>query len=121
MALGNPGERRIGAGEATLGERIERDKGDPGAGADVDQGIGRTVPYIVAVLDRDDLRHLLGPRQLGGRDVRDADIADLSLSLKIDERADRILDRHPVIDRMKLVELDPLETQPPQTPGARLA
>src|SRR4029077_10681272 len=115
MALGNPGERRIGAGEATLGERIERDKGDPGLGADVDQAIGRTVPYIVGVLDRDDLRHLLGPRQLGRRDVRDADMANLSLALKVEESAARILDRHPVIDRMKLVELEALETQPPQT------
>src|SRR5215469_9569824 len=115
VALGNPGERRIGPGEPALGERIERNERDCGAGADVDQGVGRAIPEIITVLDRDDLRHLSCPRQLGGRDVRHADVANLALALKVDESADRILDRHAVIDRMKLVELDAIEAQPPQT------
>ena len=112
------GRARIGPGEAALGERIERDESDPGAGADVDQGVGRAVPEIIAVLDRDDLRHLSRPRQLGRRDVRHADVTNLALALKVDEGADRILDRHAVIDGMKLVEFDPLKAQPPQTLGA---
>jgi hypothetical protein len=34
---------------------------------------------------------------------------DLTLALKVDQCADRILYRYPVIDRMQLVELDAFE------------
>jgi hypothetical protein len=34
------------------------------------------------------------------RDVRHADMPDLPLPLEVDKRADRILDRYPIIDRM---------------------
>jgi hypothetical protein len=37
---------------------------------------------------------------------------DLALAPKVDQRADRILDWHAVIDGMKLVKLDPVEPQP---------
>src|SRR5215471_7795669 len=43
VALGNPGEWRIGPGEPALGERIERNERDSGAGADVDQSVGRAI------------------------------------------------------------------------------
>src|SRR6516164_10739462 len=39
---------------------------------------------------------------------------DLTLALKVDQCADRILDRYPVIDRMQLVELEAFEPQPSQ-------
>ena len=41
-------------------------------------------------------------------------MVDLTLALKVDQCADRILDRYPVIDRMQLVELDAFEPQPSQ-------
>ena len=41
-------------------------------------------------------------------------MADLSVALEVDERTDRILDRDPVIDRMRLVKLDTIEPQSSQ-------
>ena len=41
-------------------------------------------------------------------------MVDLTLALKVDQCADRIFDRYPVIDRMQLVELDAFEPQPSQ-------
>src|SRR5271166_6635682 len=88
--------------ESALGERGEGDEGDPGIGADVDEAIGQAVSQIIAVLDRHDFRYRSCARKLGRRDVRYADLADLALALKVDEGADRILDRDTVIDGMKL-------------------
>ena len=115
VAFGYPGEWRIGPCKTTLSQRIKGNECDPAIGANVDQGVGRTVLQIMAVLDRHDLRHLSRPRQLCCRHVRNADAANLAFPLKVDEGADRILDRHALIDRMKLIELDALESQPPQT------
>src|SRR6516225_1412525 len=115
VTLGYPGHRRIGPGKATLGKRIERNENNPGGGANVDQAVGRAVPQIIAVLDRHDFRHALCPRQFVCRDVRHADTANFALTLKVNEGPDRILDRHTMIDGMELIEVDPLESQPPQT------
>ena len=52
-------------------------------GANVDQGVGRTVLQIMAVLERHDLRHLSRPRQLCCRHVRNADAANLAFPLKV--------------------------------------
>src|SRR5271167_1639441 len=118
-AFGNLFERRTGPSwEPALGERVVWDESDPGGRADIDQAVGRAVPQIVAVLDRHDLGHPLCARQLGRRNVRYADVADLALALKVDKGADRILDRHAMIDGVKLVELDPVEPQSPQAVGA---
>src|SRR5215472_9451730 len=115
VALRDPVERRTRPrGEPALGERVERYEGDPGIGADVDQGVGGAVAQIVGVLDREDLGYTSRARKLGSRDVGYADVADLAFALKLDEGADRIFDRHAVIDGMKLVELDPVEPQPLQ-------
>ena len=39
-------------------------------------------------------------------------MADLSLALKVDEGAYRVLDRYPMVDRMELVKLNTLEPEP---------
>jgi hypothetical protein len=36
-------------------------------------------------------------------------MVDLAVTLEVDERPDRILDRYSMIDRVKLVELDALD------------
>jgi hypothetical protein len=41
-------------------------------------------------------------------------MADLPLPLKVDKRANRILDWYPMIDRMQLIKVDTLEPQPLQ-------
>ena len=79
-------DNRVGV--PTLGERIERNERGPGAGADVDQSVGRAVLEVITVLDRDDLRHFSRPGQLGRRDVRDANVVNLALALKVDEGTD---------------------------------
>ena len=52
------------------------------------------------VLDGHDRGDSARSRKLPLGDVRDADMADLPVPLKADERADGILDRYPMIDRM---------------------
>ena len=97
------------SGQPAFGERIEANKDDPRLGADIDQGVGRTVAQIVAVLDRDDPRQPSRARQRGGRDVGDADMP--ARALEFDQSADRILDRQAMIEGMELAELDAIEPQ----------
>jgi hypothetical protein len=100
VALGDPGERRIWAGEPTRCQRVPGNKGDAGRGAHIDQPVGRSVAEIVAILDGDDLGDGACSGKLPLRDVRDADMADFPVALEVDERTNLILDRYPVIDRM---------------------
>src|SRR5215831_12971726 len=60
-------------------------------------------------LDRD---HGTCSSELRLGNVRYADMADLPLPLKVDKRADRILDWYPIVDRM--LKVDTLEPQPLQ-------
>jgi hypothetical protein len=96
VALGDPRERRIWAGEPACRQRVPRNKGDAGTGAHIDQPVGRSVAKIVAVLDGDDLRDGARSGKLPLRDVRYTDVADLPAPLEVDERTDRILDRYSV-------------------------
>src|SRR6267378_6985084 len=41
-------------------------------------------------------------------------MADLAVALQVGQGAERLLDRHAMIDGVKLVELDPVEPQPLQ-------
>ena len=66
----------------------------------MDQPVGRSVAQIVAVLQGDDLGDRARPGKLPLRYVRHANMADLPVTLEVDERTDRILDWYPVIDRM---------------------
>jgi hypothetical protein len=72
------------------------------------------VGHVVAVLHRDHLHDLARLRELLQRDVRDAHVQDLALVLKLLERADGVLVGHLRIGRMQLVQVDPVELQPPQ-------
>ena len=74
--------------------------------------LGRSVDDVVAVLDGDDRDDLLGALEVLESDVGQADVADLALLLELGQRADRVLDRHLRVDRVQLVEVDPLEPQP---------
>ena len=56
MAPGDPNEPRVWGSETTRGQRVPRDKGDAGSGANVDQPVRRTITEIVAVLNGDDRR-----------------------------------------------------------------
>src|SRR6516165_6649217 len=100
VALSDPGERRIWAGEPARCQRVPGNKGDAGTGAHIDQPVGRSVAQIVAVLHGDDLGDGARPGKLPLRYVRHANVADLPVALKVDERTDRILDWYPVIDRV---------------------
>jgi hypothetical protein len=73
---------------------------------------------VVAVLHGDDRRDSASLRELARIHVREADVPDLPLPLELGESADRLLDRDARIDRVQLVEVDPVDAQPVQ---ARLA
>ncbi len=100
VALGDPGKRRIWAGEPARCQRVPGNKGDAGPGAHIDQPVGRSVAEIVAILDGNDMGNGACSSKLPLRDVRHADLVDLPVALEIDERTNRILDRYPVIDRV---------------------
>src|SRR5690349_2369875 len=109
MALGDAGNQGIRPGKPTRCQRVPRNKGHTGFGANIDQPVGGSIPEIVVVLDGDDRGDAACSGKLPLGDVRYADMADLALPLKVDECAYRILDRYPTIDRMELVHLDTLE------------
>ena len=78
MALGDPKEPRVWGSEPARSQRVPWDKGDTGTGACIDQPIGRSIAKIVAVLDRDDRGDGARSGKLPLRDVRHADVADLT-------------------------------------------
>ena len=62
-------------------EREVRHKGDAAAGEIVDQSVVGPVCQIVLVLHADDLADLASLRDLQGRDVAEAEVADQALLL----------------------------------------
>jgi hypothetical protein len=68
--------------------------------------------------DRDQL-----PRGLDrvDSDIRQPDVPDLALCLQIGERTHRLLERHRRVDAVELVQVDPLEPEPPEALLAGLA
>ena len=79
-----------------------------------------SVVEVVAVLHRHDRGELLCLAELLLGDVAQADVADLALVLQVDQRADRLLERHRRVGPVELVERDLVEPQPargcPRTP-----
>jgi hypothetical protein len=53
------------------------------------------------------------PQRLRRR-LRDPEMANLARHDELRHRADRLLDRHPAVDAVLVVEVDVVETQPPQ-------
>jgi len=100
VALGDSGNRGVWTRKAAGCKRVPWNKGDTSFGANVDEPVGGSIPEIVAVLDGNDWGHGARSGELPLRDVRHADMPDLPLPLEVDKRADRILDRYPIIDRM---------------------
>ena len=107
-------KRAARLGQLAGGEREPGQECDPGLLAEPEHVLGGAVADVVVVLDRDDRHDLLGALDLLDVDVGEADVADLALVLELGQRADRVLDRHLRVDRVQLVEVDPLELQPPQ-------
>ena len=89
--------------------------------AQVDHRLRAPVARVVAVLDRDDRGDRLRGAQLGLVDVADPDVADLPLGLQLDERAERVLERHLRVGPVELVERDLLEPEALQAAVARVA
>jgi hypothetical protein len=58
------------------------------------------------------------PAQFVDAHVRKPDVPDLPRGLQISERANGVFQRHAWIGRVQLIEIDPLQPQPPQTPLA---
>ncbi len=69
---------------------------------------------VVEVLHRRDLDDLAHPLQGGQVDLAHADVADLSLGLHLAELAERVFHRRVRVDAVQLVEVEALETEPPQ-------
>ena len=118
--LGESGDGAVGGCIArALRQRAPRDESDALRLADLQHRIGRAIGDVVAVLHGDDLGDPQGLVEFIRAEVRDADVADLALLLQAHELADRVFHRYRGIDRVQLVEIDPLELEAPQTRLAR--
>ena len=65
----------------------------PVAGQLVDQRVVLAVREVVVVLHADDRRDAARLRDLGGRDVAQAEMADQALALELGQRGERLLER----------------------------
>src|ERR1019366_6807833 len=110
------GERAIGPRRLAGREREPWDEGDRALRAGVEHRLAVAVERAVAVLDRHDLGDPQRLLELGGRDVREADVADLSGLLRLDQRAERVLEWHGGVGPVELVEVDPLDRQAAKAP-----
>ena len=55
-----------------------------------------------------------GAADRGGRRLRQPEVADLALLHQLGHRADRVLDRHPPVDPVLVVQVDHVDAQPAQ-------
>src|SRR5262245_30931980 len=106
-------------GQVTGSKRKPWDEPDPLPCAIVQYVLGGSVDQIVAVLHRDDRRHAPDSLDLLYANFGQTYVADLTLALKIEQRADLILESHLGIDSVKLEQIDPLQPQPPEAAFAR--
>jgi hypothetical protein len=121
MCPGNLVEPASGSRELTGREREPRQEGEPLTRTDIHEVIRAAVSEIVAVLDRHDVGDVARPRELVGRDVADADVADAPRLLQLNQHPNRLLDRDLRVDGVQLVEIDPLEAKAPKAGLARRA
>jgi hypothetical protein len=77
--------------------------------ATLDDVLRVSLDDVVGVLDRRDRANPESALELVDRDVREADVANLSLMAKLRERPDGLLQRHARIGSVKLVQVDPVE------------
>ena len=90
-------------------------------------GLGLVLPLeeVPLVLDADEpgppAGRRLGLAQLGGAEVRAADLPHLALLYKFVQHAERVGDRRRVVRSVQLVEVDPVGAQLGQTPLDRRA
>ncbi len=84
------------------------------------------IQQVVLRLHRDEPRPPIAlgdaqrAHQLPGVPGAGADVAHFPLSNELLERAERLLDRHGVVEAMDLIEVDGLDAEPPQAALARL-
>ena len=100
--------------DAAALERRPRQEPDRRGLAAGEHVVGAPVDGAVAVLHRHDRREGERAVELGDRHVREPDVADLALAPELDERADGVLERHPRVRPVELVERDLFESQPLQ-------
>jgi hypothetical protein len=120
------GERPAAARERRApGQRVRRERpprqergGLRRAAVDQRLGVGVAAGDAVAVLHRGDRHQGARLVELHRRDVAQTDVAGLALAAELGERADRVGERHLRVGPVQLVEVDPVQPQPPQ---ARLA
>ena len=102
-------------------EREPGDEADALAGAVIEHVPGMPVDEVVPVLHRDDGRQSTYSGELCDTYLRQPDVTDLPLPLKIKQRTDLILHRNLGIDPMKLVEVNSLQLEPAKALIARRA
>src|SRR5262249_5372821 len=127
-SMEEPGESNLGRCCATCGRDLcqrsrwsrERpqaegkpgDEGESFALTGREHAVRVTVGQAIAVLHRDHADDSPRAGELREADVRDADVADLALGLELGEGAEGLLERNVLVDRMELVEVDPVELEP---------
>ena len=121
------GERASRKRSASAGSRLPEPSGAQGRNgiprclARLEHVVRLAIGRVEAVLHRDDRHDPLGLLELGDAHVREADVADLPRLAQLLQRADRLRERDAGVGRVQLVDVDPLQPQPPQASFARLA
>ena len=75
--------------------------------------LGAASGEVVLVLHRDDRNDLPRGLDLLDRDVGEANVPDLPLCPQLGKCAEGVLERNGWVDRMQLIEIDPIETESP--------
>ena len=121
VPLGDLVHRPAGPGELAGRERSPGEEGNAELLAALEHVIRAAIGDVEAVLHGDDLGDPASRLELIDRGVRDPDVEDLALVLKLLQGPDRLLVGDLRVGPVELVELDPLQPQAAQRALARLA
>ncbi len=109
MPSGDRSQRGVCTRERALRQRLPGEVREAFALAVGDDLVlGAACSEVVLVLNRDDRNDLARRLDLFDRHVGKSDVPDLPLSLQFGKRADGVLERHGRIDRVQLIEVDPI-------------
>ena len=120
MRRGDLVERAAEPSERTGRERKPRDEADAPLRAGVEHPLGRSILEVVAVLYRGDRNDLERALELLRVHVREPYEPYLALLAQRCDRLHRSLERDLPVDRVQLVEVDPIDPEPAEAPLARL-